>query len=161
MVAALAACGGGSGNPATGGGASAPPSPSEDDSGDDSGKGSGDDSGSGSGNGSDGNAKQGGTSGPGSGEELGPASGIPQGGGKVFKDRKVVVTQPESGQFKAFSAICRHQGCVVGDVSGGTINCPCHGSKYAIADGSVRHGPATQGLPSARVHVRNGMLWLG
>src|ERR1700757_3174440 len=59
-------------------------------------------------------------------------SDIPVGGGTVFEDQMFVVTEPEAGQFKAFSAKCTHQGCTVGSVSNGTINCPCHGSKYSI-----------------------------
>src|SRR5262249_52681213 len=54
---------------------------------------------------------------------------VPAGGGTVVKDAKVVVTKDQSGQVRAFSAICTHQGCTVASVSGGTINCPCHGSK--------------------------------
>ncbi|MEU7261606.1 Rieske (2Fe-2S) protein [Streptomyces rimosus] len=95
------------------------------------------------------------------GDVLAKTADIPEGGGKVFKDRKVVVTQPATGEFKAFSAVCRHQGCLVNEVAGGTINCPCHGSKYAIDDGSVRHGPATQGLPAAKVNVEGGAIKLG
>ncbi|WP_030374618.1 Rieske (2Fe-2S) protein [Streptomyces rimosus] len=95
------------------------------------------------------------------GDVLARTADIPEGGGKVFKDRKVVVTQPAAGEFKAFSAVCRHQGCLVNEVAGGTINCPCHGSKYAIDDGSVRHGPATQGLPAAKVSVEGGAIKLG
>ncbi|CAM5479902.1 MULTISPECIES: Rieske (2Fe-2S) protein [Streptomyces] len=95
------------------------------------------------------------------GDALAKTADIPEGGGKVFKDRKVVVTQPAAGEFKAFSAVCRHQGCLVNEVAGGTINCPCHGSKYAIDDGSVRHGPATQGLPAAKVSVEGGAIKLG
>ncbi|QLE70991.1 Rieske (2Fe-2S) protein [Streptomyces rectiverticillatus] len=83
------------------------------------------------------------------------------GGGKVFPDRKVVVTQPVKGEFKAFSAVCTHQGCVVKDVSGGAINCPCHGSKFRIADGSVQGGPAQGPLPEEQVSVRGGSLHLG
>jgi Rieske Fe-S protein len=90
---------------------------------------------------------------PGGGTVLGATSDIPSGGGKVFPAAKVVVTQPTSGQFKAFSAICTHQGCTVANVSGGTINCPCHGSKFSIDDGSVKNGPATQPLPSAKITV--------
>ncbi|MFF7724976.1 Rieske (2Fe-2S) protein [Streptomyces sp. NPDC008001] len=88
-------------------------------------------------------------------------SDIPEGGGKVFPDRKVVVTQPAKGQFKAFSAVCTHQGCVVKDVSGGTVNCPCHGSKFNIADGSVQAGPAQRPLPEQKVSVHDGSLHLG
>ncbi len=85
---------------------------------------------------------------------------IPEGGGKVFADRKVVVTQPVKGEFKAFSAICTHEGCVVRDVSGGTINCPCHGSKFSASDGSVQHGPAQRPLPAERVTVQGGTIRL-
>ena len=78
---------------------------------------------------------------------------IPVGGGKVFPDQQVVVTQPSAGSFKAFSAVCTHAGCVVADVSGGTINCPCHGSAFDVATGAVRRGPATQPLPAKTVTV--------
>jgi Rieske Fe-S protein len=94
-----------------------------------------------------------GSGGSGGGTPLGKTSDIPVGGGKVFADQKVVVTQPTAGTFKGFSAVCTHQGCVVADVSGGTINCPCHGSKYHAADGSVAHGPATSPLPPQAVAV--------
>ena len=54
------------------------------------------------------------------------------------------MTQPVAGTFKAFSATCTHQGCTVNEVAGGTINCPCHGSKFAVADGAPTAGPAKQ-----------------
>src|SRR5690349_4600265 len=80
-------------------------------------------------------------------------SSVPVGGGMVFADKDVVVTQPEAGTFKAFSATCTHKGCKVKDVSAGTINCPCHGSKFAIADGSVKAGPAQSPLTAKNVTV--------
>src|SRR4051794_14697051 len=49
------------------------------------------------------------------------AADIPVGGGKVFDRLKVVVTQPTAGDFKAFTAICTHQGCTVQDVANGVI----------------------------------------
>lgn len=78
---------------------------------------------------------------------------IPVGGGKIFPDQKFVVTQPTEGSFKAFSAVCTHQGCIVSDVSGGAINCGCHGSAFDIATGAVKQGPATQPLPEKTVVV--------
>lgn len=78
---------------------------------------------------------------------------VPVGGGVVFADQDVVVTQPAAGSFKAFAATCTHQGCKVGDVADGTINCPCHGSKFAIADGSVATGPAKKSLAEKKITV--------
>lgn len=91
---------------------------------------------------------------------LGPTADIPVGGGKVFASEKIVVTQPTAGEFKAFSATCTHQGCTVGSVDGGTINCPCHGSKFNIADGAVAKGPATQPLPSKEIKVEGDQIAL-
>ena len=83
---------------------------------------------------------------------------VPVGGGIVVKDQDAVVTQPEPGQFKAFSASCTHQGCIVDTIRDGTIECPCHGSRFSIADGSVVHGPATQPLPPKTVMVTGDTL---
>ncbi|MGH4030905.1 Rieske (2Fe-2S) protein [Actinomycetota bacterium Odt1-20B] len=94
-----------------------------------------------------------GTQQPPSPEELAKTSDIPVGGGKVFKPEKVVVTQPKAGEFKAFSAVCTHNGCTVRDVSDGTINCPCHGSRYRVADASVADGPAPRPLPPRALKV--------
>jgi Rieske Fe-S protein len=78
---------------------------------------------------------------------------IPVGGGKVLADQKVVVTQPTAGEFKAFTAVCTHQGCIVSNVSKGSINCACHGSSFDIATGAVKTGPATQPLAEKKVTV--------
>lgn len=78
---------------------------------------------------------------------------IPVGGGKVFTELGVVVTQPEKGVFKAFSSKCTHMGNQIGSVSDGTINCPAHGSKFDIATGAVTNGPATKPLPAKSVTV--------
>lgn len=89
----------------------------------------------------------------GAAKDLAKQADIPVGGGKVFDSAKVVVTQPTEGDFKAFSAVCTHQGCTVTSVEGGTINCSCHGSKFDIATGDVKSGPASSGLPAKSVTV--------
>ncbi|MEU1535573.1 Rieske (2Fe-2S) protein [Streptomyces fagopyri] len=99
-------------------------------------------------------------SGAAGGTELARTSDIPVGGGKIFKDRKIVVTQPTKDEFKAFSAICTHQGCTVSTVADGTIDCPCHGSKYRIADASVAAGPATRPLPAEKITVEGNSIRL-
>lgn len=94
-------------------------------------------------------------------EELAKTSDIPVGGGKVLKDKKIVVTQPEEGDFKAFSSVCTHSGCIVSAVSDSTINCACHGSKYRVADASVADGPAPRPLPPQNITVTGNSITLG
>ena len=101
----------------------------------------------------------GGTTTPGGGGEI-KTGDIPVGGGKVFEDQGVVITQPTAGTFKGFSATCTHQGCTVGGVAGGTINCPCHDSKYSIEDGSVKGGPAPRGLSAKPLKVEGDSITL-
>ncbi|MFJ5999977.1 Rieske (2Fe-2S) protein [Streptomyces sp. NPDC092370] len=118
--------------------------------------------GGGGGNGSvstDSPTGEGASSGP-AGRVLATIDEIPVGGGRIFKDEEIVVTQPEQGRFKAFSAICTHQRCAVGSVSDGTINCPCHGSRFEIADGAVAQGPATRPLPAERITVEGNSIRL-
>ena len=113
---------------------------------------SGDSGGSG---GSGDSGGSGGTTGP-----LAPTSDIPEGGGEIFADANVVVTQPSAGQFKAFDATCTHAGCTVGSVSD-VISCPCHGSQFSIEDGSVVQGPASDPLPEVPITVEGDQVVLG
>ena len=83
-----------------------------------------------------------------------------RGGRHVLADQQVVVTQPAKGQFKAFTAVCTHQGCLVSKVEGGEIVCPCHGSHFSIKDGSPVSGPATVAAGREEGH-RDGWPDLG
>jgi Rieske Fe-S protein len=94
------------------------------------------------------------------GTVLGKTSDVPVGGGTIFKNEQVVVTQPAAGTFKGFSAVCTHQSCIVANVANGTINCNCHGSKFKIADGSVANGPASSPLPERSVTVTGDQITL-
>lgn len=117
------------------------------------GTGTGTGTGMGGGNGS---GAGGGNAAGAAGTVLGSAKDIPVGGGKVFLDQKVVVTQPAKGKFKAFSAVCTHVGCVCNVVANGTINCPCHGSTFKITNGAVVTGPAETPLPRKKIKVASG-----
>jgi Rieske Fe-S protein len=91
---------------------------------------------------------------------LATTSEIPVGSGKIFTSQQVVVTQPSSGEFKAFSAVCTHMGCIVNQISDGTIDCPCHGSQYSIKTGDVVGGPAPKPLPAKQIKVTGNSIFL-
>jgi nitrite reductase/ring-hydroxylating ferredoxin subunit len=101
-----------------------------------------------------------GSGGSGGGEALAKTSEIPEGGGKVFADQKVVVTQPTAGEFKAFSTTCPHQQQQVNAVDNGLITCPAHGSQFSVTDGSVEKGPATSALAAANITVKGDSITL-
>ena len=107
---------------------------------------------SGGGGGSD---SSGGASASGS---LGKASEVPVGGAKIFKDKKVMVSQPSKGEFRAFSTVCTHQGCSITKLDGDEIECGCHFSRFKVADGAVAKGPAAKPLKELEVTVEGGNL---
>ena len=104
-----------------------------------------------------------------SGESAGPAaqggstsaarisvkvSDVPVGGGAVLADQQVVVTQPRSGEFKAFSAMCTHKQCAVSRVESGQIVCACQGSHFDLTTGApTAESPARTPLRSRTATV--------
>jgi Rieske Fe-S protein len=144
LAGAVSACGsGGSSSSSAGTNAGAPPA---------TGAASAPSSASGAGGGSTAGAQ---------GSALATTSEIPVGSGKIFTSEKIVVTQPNSGDFKAFSAVCTHMGCIVSTISNGTIDCPCHGSQYNISTGAVVGGPAPSPLPAQTIKVTGSNIFLG
>ena len=91
-------------------------------------------------------------------EALVKTAEIPVGGGMVLTGERIVITQPTSGEFKAFSAVCTHQGQTVGEVAGNTITCTYHGSQYDAASGDVVTGPATAGLDPVQIRVQGDAI---
>jgi Rieske Fe-S protein len=99
----------------------------------------------------------GGTAAP-AAKAIAKTSDVPVGSGVIVGE--VVVTQPSAGVFKGFSAKCTHKGCTVDKVADGTIDCPCHGSKFNL-DGSVANGPAQKPLVAEAVSVQGDSIILG
>ncbi|MDA3021759.1 MAG: Rieske (2Fe-2S) protein [Actinomycetota bacterium] len=87
-------------------------------------------------------------------------SDIPLFGGVIVPEPPIVITQPSEGTYKAFTAICPHQGCLVGEVAENEIVCACHGSLFSAVDGSVIQGPAVQGLTEASIAVQGDSIAL-
>ena len=83
---------------------------------------------------------------------------IPVGGGLVLEAKQVVVTQPTEGTFKAFTAVCTHEGCIVSSVADGTITCPCHMGQFSAADGSVTGGPPPAPLAEAKFELSGSTI---
>ncbi len=84
---------------------------------------------------------------------------VPVGGGVVVHPAGVVLTQPTAGDFHGFAGRCTHAGCLIASVASGLIQCPCHGSRFAILDGSVVVGPATKPLPPFAIRVSGGFVY--
>jgi Rieske Fe-S protein len=110
--------------------------------------------------GSTGNGSQSGAGAMTMGTVLATTKEIPLGGGKIFPDQKVVVTQPKKGKYLAFSAVCTHVGCILNKIANGSIDCPCHGSEFRITDGSLITGPASGPLPKKNIKVVKGKVIL-
>lgn len=88
-------------------------------------------------------------------EELTTTADVPVGSGIIVGE--TIITQPVAGDFKAFSAVCTHSGCLINAVADGTINCPCHGSKFSL-DGAVVRGPAARPLTEETITVQGDSI---
>ncbi len=88
------------------------------------------------------------------------ASEVPVGSGLVL-DNTYAVVQPTAGDFRAYTAICPHQGCTVREITETEIICPCHSSRFSTADGTVMSGPTDVPLKEAQVTEADGQLTIG
>ena len=87
-------------------------------------------------------------------------SDVPVDGGVILQDKQIVVTQPAAGTYKAFGALCTHEGCLVTSVQNNSIQCPCHGATFSASDGAVQGGPARTPLPSVPLTVSGSTITL-
>ena len=69
-----------------------------------------------------------------------------------------MVTQPTEGDFKAFTAVCTHQGCLVEPAATASIPCPCHGSRFSLEDGSPLGRPGRRAALAAVEITVDGRL---
>lgn len=102
-----------------------------------------------------------GTEGPGAGTvKAGLAKDLPPGKSMLVKveGRPLLLLRLASGEFRAFSAICTHLGCLVDfRKEQGDVFCPCHGGRFDL-EGKVTGGPPPRPLPQYPVVVVEGEI---
>ncbi len=78
----------------------------------------------------------------------------------VEAEGRQILLYRHQGILYAIDNICSHAGGLLsrGTVADLTVTCPLHGSRFALADGSVRRGPAHQPQPVIRTRIRNGWI---
>lgn len=69
-----------------------------------------------------------------------------------------MITQPTEGAFEAFEAVCPHQSSALDAVGDEGIECPLHGSRFSITDGSATRGPATEPLSRVEITVEGEQI---
>lgn len=94
-------------------------------------------------------------------EEVGNTDDIPVWGSKkVIIAGSAILILRTATEFKAFSAICTHLGCLVEwDVKKREILCPCHAGIFDIEGRNVA-GPPPRPLPYYPVSVVNGKIYV-
>jgi nitrite reductase/ring-hydroxylating ferredoxin subunit len=73
-----------------------------------------------------------------------------------------IVLARTDDRYVAFDDRCTHKGGPLADgaLVCGTVQCPWHGSQFDVTSGTVRQGPATEGIQVYGVEVRGGRVWL-
>ena len=74
-------------------------------------------------------------------------------------DVEVVLARYE-GRIYALANRCTHRGGSLadGELEGGCVTCPLHGSMFRLSDGAVMRGPATSPEPALDVRIENGTV---
>jgi nitrite reductase/ring-hydroxylating ferredoxin subunit/uncharacterized membrane protein len=93
--------------------------------------------------------------------DAGAESDVPTAGiGQLVADGVPLLVARRGGTIVAMLDRCTHRGGPLsdGEISGDCVVCPWHGSKFALADGSVMGGPATRPQPMLEVRTQEGRI---
>jgi nitrite reductase/ring-hydroxylating ferredoxin subunit len=79
---------------------------------------------------------------------------------RVVVDDTPVLLLQQGENIYAVHDRCSHRGCSLsdGEVEGDEVVCACHGSRFSLRDGAVKHGPATAPQPAFQVRVQDGRI---
>jgi Rieske Fe-S protein len=97
------------------------------------------------------------------GQKIADASALPVGSARSFTEpdtgKPAVLYHPDAATFVALRAVCTHAGCTVAfDPAAKLLLCPCHGSEFDPATGTVVRGPAGSPLTKVAVAVKSGVV---
>jgi nitrite reductase/ring-hydroxylating ferredoxin subunit len=78
----------------------------------------------------------------------------------VEAEGRQIMLYRHDGSLYAIDNICSHAGGLLsrGAVADLTVTCPLHGSRFALADGFISRGPASQPQPVLPTRIRNGWI---
>jgi uncharacterized membrane protein/nitrite reductase/ring-hydroxylating ferredoxin subunit len=76
-------------------------------------------------------------------------------------DKRIVIGRSEEG-YVAFSDHCTHRGGSLagGAMACGTVQCPWHGSQFDVHDGTVKAGPAKEGIQTFTLEEKEDSVYL-
>jgi len=79
---------------------------------------------------------------------------------RVLVEEQPVLLLKSGGTVYALGAVCSHYGAPLSDgkIVEGTIECPWHASRFALADGRIVQGPACAGVPVYDCRVVNDQV---
>jgi Rieske Fe-S protein len=70
----------------------------------------------------------------------------------------MLVVRTDATTISAYTATCTHEQCTINGFTENVFQCPCHGSRFNPANGSVLRGPATQPLRRFTATITNGVV---
>lgn len=81
---------------------------------------------------------------------------------RVDLDKTSILLVRQNGKVHAMVETCSHLGGPLceGTLEDGSVVCPWHGSRFALADGSLIEGPSTFRQPSLETRMRSGWIEL-
>ncbi len=82
---------------------------------------------------------------------------------RVKVEDKLIDLYKYEGQIYATSDICSHEHCNIaegGYMDGPQVECPCHGSRFDVRDGSVKNLPATEPLETFKLIIEGEDVYI-
>jgi nitrite reductase/ring-hydroxylating ferredoxin subunit/uncharacterized membrane protein len=78
----------------------------------------------------------------------------------VEAEGRQIMLYRHDGNLYAIDNVCSHSGGLLsrGSIDGLTVTCPLHGARFALTDGCVGRGPASQPQPVLPTRIRNGWI---